>query len=632
MATDLEFPLIFLLPTHLDIDRLHELEKKIPSLTYDIQEAEVILGNISKRPRALFELRQRKLHTVPVEIATESQPPDSSRKRKRSEGSSDSDSSAYTEDGQGNGPTAWPVPQTLLKSLDVDIVRVVKLNWLTESLDQGRVLPLRDFVIYEGQHDSALILPPIPGFLRTTYACQRATPVDPPNAAFIEELKAIRTTRKLMGDEIGERAYSTSIATLSAYPYKISSPQGWRDLDDIVEHGWDGLSRVQQIGVKFYDELKLKITRVEVESIADTILKHARKFSPGYQMVIVGGYRRGKHNSGDVDMIISHPDESATLNFVEKLVVSLEKSGQITHTLTLSNHNSERGQRPLSWSANQGKGGGFDTLDKALVVWQEPEMSDRGKSSSIDSASQRPPHRRVDIIISPWKTAGCAVLGWSGDTTFQRDLRRYCKKQRDLKFDSSGIRSRLDGSWLDLEGNGKAPDMLTAEKRVFEGLGLDWVRPEDRSTMPMTLQVPDEYGYVLLVAASTFFINTTHALLTSKFRKASGLVYPVPYASNEAAEKDRKAYMFNCAQRAHANFTENQPSFLGALLISGLRFPVASAAVGAGWALSRLIYAFGYTSAAGPAGRVRGSIGSFLTDTALKFMALYTSVAMIMDW
>ncbi|KAK2728582.1 DNA polymerase type-X family protein pol4 [Colletotrichum kahawae] len=603
MATDLEFPLIFLLPTHLDIDRLHELEKKIPSLTYDIQEAEVILGNISKRPRALFELRQRKLHTVPVEIATESQPPDSSRKRKRSEGSSDSDSSAYTEDGQGNGPTAWPVPQTLLKSLDVDIVRVVKLNWLTESLDQGRVLPLRDFVIYEGrkcgeesntlvavkgsdvlaravadttlqdhqnvfrrseenasasasqrttmpsllrrttsEHDSALILPPIPGFLRTTYACQRATPVDPPNAAFIEELKAIRTTRKLMGDEIGERAYSTSIATLSAYPYKISSPQevarlpgcgtkvaelwhewkdtgrlreaseaqadpklsvlqtfydiwrvgdatardfykkGWRDLDDIVEHGWDGLSRVQQIGVKFYDELKLKITRVEVESIADTILKHARKFSPGYQMVIVGGYRRGKHNSGDVDMIISHPDESATLNFVEKLVVSLEKSGQITHTLTLSNHNSERGQRPLSWSANQGRGGGFDTLDKALVVWQEPEMSDRGKSSSIDSASQRPPHRRVDIIISPWKTAGCAVLGWSGDTTFQRDLRRYCKKQRDLKFDSSGIRSRLDGSWLDLEGNGKAPEMVTAEKRVFEGLGLDWVRPEDRCT------------------------------------------------------------------------------------------------------------------------------------------------------
>ncbi|KAF5497688.1 DNA-directed DNA/RNA polymerase mu [Colletotrichum siamense] len=484
MATDLEFPLIFLLPTHLDADRLHELEEKIPSLTYDIKEAEVILGNISKRQRALFELRQRKLQTVPVEAATESQPPGSSHKRKRDEGSSDRDSSAHTEDGHRNGSAAWPIPQTLLKSLEVNIVRVVKLNWLTESLDQGRVLPLRDFVIYEGRHSAC-----VPSGGGKCVSISESTDNDAfaaetnnlrarldyhSGATFIEELKAIRTTRKLMGDQIGVRAYSTSIATLSAYPCNISSPQGWRDLDDIVEYGWDDLSRVQQIGVKFYEELKLKITRVEVESIANTILKHARKFSPGYQMVIVGGYRRGKHDSGDVDVIISHPDECATLNFVEKLVVSLEKSGQITHTLTLSNHNSERGQRPVSWDGNQGSGGGFDTLDKALVVWQEPEMSDRGRASSVDSASQRPPHRRVDIIISPWKTVGCAVLGWSGDTTFQRDLRRYCKKQRDLKFDSSGIRSRLDGSWLDLEGNGKAPDMLTAERRVFEGLGLDW--------------------------------------------------------------------------------------------------------------------------------------------------------------
>ncbi|KAK1968264.1 MAPEG family protein [Colletotrichum eremochloae] len=150
--------------------------------------------------------------------------------------------------------------------------------------------------------------------------------------------------------------------------------------------------------------------------------------------------------------------------------------------------------------------------------------------------------------------------------------------------------------------------------------------------MSLTLEVPNKYGYVLLVAASTFFINTTHVLLTSKYRKASGLVYPAPYASNEQAAKDPKAYQFNCAQRAHANFTENQPSFLGALLISGLRFPVASAVLGAGWAISRIIYAFGYTSGAGPKGRTRGSIGSFIFDTVLKFTAVYTSISMIMQW
>ncbi|KAM0280287.1 hypothetical protein ACHAQH_004123 [Verticillium albo-atrum] len=122
--------------------------------------------------------------------------------------------------------------------------------------------------------------------------------------------------------------------------------------------------------------------------------------------------------------------------------------------------------------------------------------------------------------------------------------------------------------------------------------------------MPLTIQLPDEFSYVLLVATSTFFINTQHVLLTSRFRKQSGLKYPIPYASNEQADKDRKAYMFNCAQRAHSNFTENHTSFLGALLVAGLRYPVAAAALGAGWTISRFVYALGYTSERGPEGRV----------------------------
>lgn len=53
-------------------------------------------------------------------------------------------------------------------------------------------------------------------------------------------------------------------------------------------------------------------------------------------------------------------------------------------------------------------------------------------------------------------------------------------------------------------------------------------------------------SYVLLAATSTFFVNTLHAILTVKARKAAGQKYPIAYASNEVAEKDRKAYLFNC--------------------------------------------------------------------------------------
>lgn len=237
------------------------------------------------------------------------------------------------------------------------------------------------------------------------------------------------------------------------------------------------MSRVQQIGVKYYDDFQLKIPRSEVEAIANVVLSHAQKRHEGFQMKIVGGYRRGKAQSGDVDVVLSHPDEAQTLHLVEKIVKALEESQHITHTLTMSTKNSERGQTPLPWKGEGGRGSGFDTLDKALVVWQDP--SKKGA-----------PHRRVDIIVSPWKTVGCAVLGWSGGTTFQRDIRRYCKIEKGLKFDSSGIRDRAQGRWVDVEGGGNstslsvkpATDMEMAEKRIFDALGLQYRCPKDRCT------------------------------------------------------------------------------------------------------------------------------------------------------
>lgn len=192
---------------------------------------------------------------------------------------------------------------------------------------------------------------------------------------------------------------------------------------------------------------------------------------PDFQMIIVGSYRRGKDESNDVDVILSHRDEGETLDLIERLVFRLEQSGFIKHTLSLWNKNSDRNQMPLTWKGEHSTWvAGFDTLDKALLVWQNPKKPDS-------------PYRRVDIILSPWKTIGCAVLGWSGETTFQRDLRRYCKKEKRWKFDSSGIRSRETGSWVDVEGGDEpATSMDEAERRAFAGLGLEWREPSERCT------------------------------------------------------------------------------------------------------------------------------------------------------
>jgi DNA polymerase IV len=48
------------------------------------------------------------------------------------------------------------------------------------------------------------------------YACERSTPPNAPNKAFIDKLEKIKLARILTADEIGVRAYSTSIASLAA--------------------------------------------------------------------------------------------------------------------------------------------------------------------------------------------------------------------------------------------------------------------------------------------------------------------------------------------------------------------------------------------------------------------------------
>jgi DNA polymerase IV len=312
----LSFPIIFLLPANLGPEELQDLEDQIPTLTFDINEAEVVLGKVFRKERAEFELRKLGLTTEEVSSSELSSFTTPSKKRPRRTSpplaSSDIDSDTASE-GEIQRRLAGKGPLE-------PIIKVVKLPWFTESIKAGEVLPIENYVVYSGrkvsrdpasasqpspvqraagvmeraladaaskstpfrpssshskraetthatqpvrptlrrqttsEQDKNAHLPPIPDFLHTTYSCQRPTPVHPPNEDFIEELEKIRTARTLTGDKIGVRAYSTAIATIAAYPYKFQTAQG--------------MDRIKAVG-------SLTITRL-------SILTHAQKW-PGSQ-------------------------------------------------------------------------------------------------------------------------------------------------------------------------------------------------------------------------------------------------------------------------------------------------------------------------------------------------------------
>ncbi|XP_071819455.1 glutathione S-transferase 3, mitochondrial-like [Apostichopus japonicus] len=116
--------------------------------------------------------------------------------------------------------------------------------------------------------------------------------------------------------------------------------------------------------------------------------------------------------------------------------------------------------------------------------------------------------------------------------------------------------------------------------------------------MPGTLStLSDDYGYVILVGAGSFFVNMWLSRNVIKARKEFKVEYPAMYSddSNE----------FNCVQRAHQNFLEMYPVFLSQLFIGGTNFPRLASGFGIIYLAGRVAYAKGYYTGE-PKNRFRG--------------------------
>jgi len=145
-----------------------------------------------------------------------------------------------------------------------------------------------------------------------------------------------------------------------------------------------------------------------------------------------------------------------------------------------------------------------------------------------------------------------------------------------------------------------------------------------------TITIPKEYGYVLATAATSFFVAIWHGARVTPWRKPAKVPYPNCYASAESIAactdpKEKQAkYLFNCAQRAHANFLENYTLSLAGLLVSGVQYPVTSAVAGVIWLGSRIAYANGYTNPDKESGKGRyaGGAGSLWWASQLVWAVL----------
>ncbi|XP_029827885.3 microsomal glutathione S-transferase 3 [Ixodes scapularis] len=113
----------------------------------------------------------------------------------------------------------------------------------------------------------------------------------------------------------------------------------------------------------------------------------------------------------------------------------------------------------------------------------------------------------------------------------------------------------------------------------------------------LSLVVPKEYGYVVLVGVGSTLVNMWLSIRVGKARRLYDVKYPAMYSDTNI--------VFNCIQRSHQNFLEYYPQFLMVLFLGGIEYPRLAAASGVVFLAGRIVYALGY-STGDPAKRMRG--------------------------
>ncbi len=258
------------------------------------------------------------------------------------------------------------------------------------------------------------------------------------------------------------------VGPVKARQFVDSGINGVEAIRKLVARDPGALTAAQKLGLKYYEDTQERIPRAEIDEHR-VILEKA--FSAvGLTMEIVGSYRRGAVNSGDIDVLVTdgsrtHPlgpprgagvtgppalGKSKMSAAFKKAVDGLESDGYLLGILA-------RGPTKTLAYAGIGAGAGAAGTKKG---------------------------RRLDLLLTDPEEYPYAILYFTGSDQFNIAMRRWALDY-GYTMNEHGMRpvDRTDGSGehgMQATGDaGPAPPMST-ERDIFDFLGLVWVPPTER--------------------------------------------------------------------------------------------------------------------------------------------------------
>ena len=215
---------------------------------------------------------------------------------------------------------------------------------------------------------------------------------------------------------------------------------GIKSIDDLRTRQDELLHDKQIIGLKYLEPLKLRIPRAEMERHVEMIISTAREVDPTLSVTGVGSYRRGRPDSGDIDCLISHPQDDFS-KFVA-FVQLLKKKSYLIEEFSFGEH-------------------------KFLGI---------GRLTANDIP------RQVDLLFTPIAKLASSMLYFTGSQEHNIKMRRIALdkgyslsehgfKEKRIIIDDNGKESK---KWVLIDQH------FADEGAIFNFLGMEYLEPEKR--------------------------------------------------------------------------------------------------------------------------------------------------------
>lgn len=191
------------------------------------------------------------------------------------------------------------------------------------------------------------------------------------------------------------------------------------------------LNDKQRMGLKYFDVFQKRIPRKEMEKHNAFIIEAAQQIDPNMYVVLAGSYRRGRPDSGDIDVLICHKEGEYNQESYKRFVEYLKEKKYVVDTFA-------QGEK------------------KCMAACKLP----RHKS-----------FRRIDLLYTDKETFPFALLYFTGSQQFNVKMREHCLKQ-GFSLNEYGLKQTKNNNKVDQEFNG--------EEDIFDFVGLRYVTPKER--------------------------------------------------------------------------------------------------------------------------------------------------------